>query len=79
MAKKQIIIPVWLKPVWRALRTSFAVALVQTMSLQLDWTEPKTALYIIASSLASGTLVALGKYLRDEYAVKFPALTKLPF
>lgn len=79
MAKKQIVVPAWLKPVWRAIRTSFSVALVQTMALQLDWTQPKTALYIIASSLASGTLVALGKYLRDEFAVQYPILTKLPF
>ena len=79
MAKKQIVIPAWIKPVWRALRTSLSVALVQTMALELDWTQPKTALYIIASSLASGTLVALGKYVRDTYAVKYPILTKLPF
>jgi len=77
--KKEIVIPSWVKPVWRALRTAFAVALVQTMSLQLDWTQPKQAMFIIASSLASGTLVALGKYVRDEYAIQFPILTKLPF
>jgi len=77
--KKQIVVPAWVKPVWRAIRTAFAVALVQTMSLQLDWTQPKQAFFIIASSLASGTLVALGKYVRDEYAVQYPILTKLPF
>ena len=78
MAKK-IVIPAWVKPLWRALRTAFAAALVQTMTLELDWTQPKTAIYIIVSSLASGTLVALGKYIRDKYAVQFPILTKLPF
>lgn len=77
--KKQIELPAWVKPLWRAVRTAFSIALVQTMALELDWTQPKTALYIIASSLASGTLVALGKFIRDEYAVKYPILTKLPF
>jgi hypothetical protein len=76
---KKIETPVWLKPLWRAFRTAFVVALVQTMSLQLDWTEPKNAIYILLSSLASGTLVALGKFIRDEYQVKYPILSKLPF
>jgi hypothetical protein len=77
--KKKIEVPTWVKPLWRAFRTAFVVALVQTMSLQLDWNEPQNALYIALSSLASGTLVALGKYIRDEYSVKYPVLTKLPF
>jgi len=77
--KKKIEVPAWVKPLWRAIRTAFTVALVQTFSLQLDWTEPKNAMFIALTSLASGTLVALGKYLRDEYQVKYPILSKLPF
>jgi len=72
-------VPVWLKPLWRGVRTCFVVALVEVLAIPQDWSQPGAALRSLAIALASGFVVALGKYIRDEYQIQYPVLSKLPF
>ena len=57
----------WKVLLYRVVRGAFATALTQTLLLNPDWAKPEEAIKVLAVSLVSGFLLALGKAVRDEF------------
>lgn len=75
-AKKEL--PEWMRVAYRGVRTSVATAITQTLLLQPDWTDPKEGLKTIAVSFASGFLVALAMWIRDQLGEKHVVSKSMP-
>ena len=57
----------WQTYAWRWARGAFTSALAQTLALNVDWSNRDVAIKTLAISFVSGTLLALGKYIREEF------------
>lgn len=73
--------PKWKLVAWRGFRTAFVTAVVAALGLDLDWSSPEMAFKILVIAVISGFFVALGKWIREEFAPRSKAalLHKLPF
>lgn len=70
----------WKTLAWRLVRGAAGTAIAQTLTLQVDWSEPKTAMAALAVSFLSGFLMALGLAVRDFFSDgdKSSLVQKLP-
>ena len=55
---------------WRLIRTALATALVQTLALNVDWSNPEQAARTLLISFGAGFLTALGAGIRDHFGNK---------
>lgn len=64
MAKKSF--PAWAIILYRGVRAAVSAGLVSAFALQPDWSKLEESLQIVGIAFATGFLVALGKFLREE-------------
>jgi hypothetical protein len=68
MAKKEF--PEWARVLYRGARTAAVTAFAQTVTLNVNWTNPQEAMKALVVSFGSGFLVAFGMWLRDQFGEK---------
>jgi hypothetical protein len=62
--------PAWKTWAWRLIRGAVATAAAQSLTLQVDWSNPEVAYKTIAISFISGFIMAVGVAVRDEFGGK---------